>query len=148
MSVKWVLGVLLALIVGVAGGYELRTVTAPSGHTITLPNGRTITLPAGASGFAGFGRGFAGGFGAFGQVAAVSGNTLEVQGPAGEVTVKITPSTTITRTVKTSASSIAVGLCVTAVGPTNSIGVVSATRVSLSNPGPNGCTRSFGPSGG
>jgi len=140
MNSKWVGSVALALVIGLGGGYGIRAATTPTSHTVTLPNGRHFTFPAGGGGFAG---GPPGGFGATGTVASVSGNTLEVQGANGQVTVNLGASTTITKTVSAKASAIAVGMCVTAVGKTNSIGAVSATRVVVSEPTSSGCSTGF-----
>jgi hypothetical protein len=147
VRMKWGASLLAALVVGLAGGYAIRYFSTPRLPSFTLPNGRHVPFNPAAGGFpgGGFGSGH-GGFATVGKVAAVTGSTLEVQGSSGQTTVKVAGSTTITRTVKVSSSSlasIAVGMCVTAIGPTNSIGTVAATRLVLSAPGPNGCTAAF-----
>ncbi|HZU73784.1 MAG TPA: DUF5666 domain-containing protein [Acidimicrobiales bacterium] len=69
--------------------------------------------------------------GTFGTVAAVSGDTLQVQSPtSGQVAVDITPSTVITETVAASASDLAAGECVSATG-TLASGVVTARSVTI-----------------
>lgn len=142
MNKKWAGSVGLALVIGLGGGYAIRAATAPAGRTVAFPSGIAGRRPGGFS--------RPGGFGAIGKVAAVTGNTLEVQGTAGQVAVKLSSTTTITRTVKTGASAIAVGLCVTAVGPANSLGTVSATRVMITEPVNGTCTAGggFGGRGG
>ncbi|MHB1787735.1 MAG: hypothetical protein ACYCS7_16680 [Acidimicrobiales bacterium] len=81
---------------------------------------------------------------AFGQLAAVSGQTLEVQNPqSGQVTVNLTSATVITQTVTATASDLASGECVAATGTKDTSGVISAAAVTISQPGPTGCTRSL-----
>ncbi|HZT66473.1 MAG TPA: DUF5666 domain-containing protein [Acidimicrobiales bacterium] len=82
--------------------------------------------------------------GAFGQIAAVSGGgtSLEVQNPqSGQVTVNVSSSTTIIQLVTAAPSDLAVGDCVTANGPKPTTGPFTATAVTISQPGPNGCAR-------
>lgn len=141
---KWAGSVGLALVMGLGGGYAIRAATAPAGRIVTLPNGRHVTFPSGTAGRSAGGFTGPGGFGAIGKVAAVNGSTLEVQGASGQVAVKLSSTTTITRSVKTAASAIAVGLCVTAVGPANSLGTVSATRVVVTGPVNGSCTAGVG----
>jgi hypothetical protein len=115
------------------------------------PSGRpTGARPSGsARPSGGFGGGGFGGV-ATGKLSALSADTMSVQvtgraGQAGTVDqVSLTAGTTYTETVTVNSSALKVGECVTAVGSTNSTGAVSATRISLSTPGPNGCTVGFG----
>ena len=103
------------------------------------PNG----APTGGPGQGGAdGRGGAGGL--FGKVTAVSGAsfTLARIVPAGEgatstaapVTVTTSGSTAYTKTVKASATDVAVGQCATALGQTSETGAVTATSVALRAP--------------
>jgi hypothetical protein len=89
--------------------------------------------------------------GAFGTVAAVSGSSLEVQNPTnGQVTVNVTPTTTIRQTVSGTAADLVPGVCVAAnagQGTTATPGQpFTARSVAISQPGANGCTA--GPGGG
>ena len=80
--------------------------------------------------------------GAFGQVAAVSGETLEVQNPqSGQVTVNLNGSTVVTQTVAASPGDLSVGDCVVANGTKDASGRVAANAVTISQAGPSGCTR-------
>lgn len=115
--------------VGFAGG------TPPAGAPSGMP--QSTGAPNGADG-----RGGAGGL--FGKVTAVSGAsfTLARIAPAGEgatstaapVTVTTSGSTAYTKTVKASATDVAVGQCATAQGQTSETGAVTATSVALRAP--------------
>jgi hypothetical protein len=86
-----------------------------------------------------------------GQVEAVSGSTITVQSvrrtfsspsatPTSVVdTVDVTPATTYSETVSATASALVVGKCATAVGKTDTSGAVTATRIAVTDPGPQGC---------
>jgi hypothetical protein len=83
--------------------------------------------------------------GAFGSVAAVNGSSLEVQNPTtGQVTVNLTPTTTFTQTMSGAASDLVPGVCATAnagQGASTTAGQpFTARMVSITQPGPNGCT--------
>jgi hypothetical protein len=87
-----------------------------------------------------------------GKITALNGSSLSVQadrrsGSTVNDTVTVAATTTLTETGRATASALRVGECVTAVGPTNSTGAVAATRIAISNPGPNGCTQRFGRAG-
>lgn len=89
---------------------------------------------------------------ATGMVASVSGSTVEVQNPTiGQVTVRLTPSTTYVQTTSASVTALAVGDCVTAAGlpaGTNaSTGPFTARTVTIVLPGSTGCG-SAGPNPG
>lgn len=81
------------------------------------------------------------GFGAFGEVKAVTGNgfTVTTTLPAGqgsestttEVTVTVTGDTTYTTTAKGTAADVKVGVCVRADGSTDSTGAVTATSIAV-----------------
>lgn len=101
------------------------------------------------------GRGFSG---TFGKVTSVAGPLFVVQGvsragtasaasPAPvPVSVTTTASTTYSKTSTATASALAVGQCVTAVGPSDDTGAVTARSISIRPAGPGGCTsgRRFG----
>ncbi len=107
---------------------------------------------------------------AFGKVSAISGSTITVQGvsftasasptsraptsgtgPApsstlpktGPVTVNVTAQTKYSRSALVTASSLKIGECATAIGNANDIGVVTATRLSVSQATAQGCTTGF-----
>ncbi|MFI5060824.1 MAG: DUF5666 domain-containing protein [Actinomycetales bacterium] len=62
-----------------------------------------------------FGRnGIPGGGGIFGQIAAVNGNTLQVQSQSAQTAVNVSASTTILQTAKATASDVTVGSCIVA----------------------------------
>ena len=114
--------------------------------------------PGSAQGFAGGGARPA----ASGQIAALSGNSMEVQDPAtGQVTVTFTAKTTFTQTVTVPASAIVAGDCVTAVAASSSASAsasaaatapatasttaapptaITATMVAVSTPRSGSCT--------
>ncbi|HKN96617.1 MAG TPA: DUF5666 domain-containing protein [Pseudonocardiaceae bacterium] len=90
---------------------------------------------------------------AFGSVTAVNATGFTVQNaargknPAFTTTVMVNASTTYTRTVAATSSALAVGVCVAAVGPSDDTGAVTATAISVSKPGDNGCAGVFGGGG-
>jgi len=96
--------------------------------------------------------GFAGGtFGAAsGSVTAVSGSSVTISeknprtGTTSSVVVTLTASTTFTQRTTASATDLAVGKCASAIGPANSTGAVTASSITISTPGANGCTSGFG----
>ncbi len=63
------------------------------------------------------------------------------------MTVSLTDSTSITQTVAASQSDLAVGACVNAAGNADSVGTVTATTVTISQP-QNGSCSAFGGFGG
>lgn len=70
---------------------------------------------------------------ATGQIALVSGNTLEVRSPeSGQTTVDITSKTKITATVKVPLKDVVKGSCITASGTKAKDGALDATTVMLS----------------
>jgi hypothetical protein len=110
--------------------------------------GRTTSPPGNGSARTG---GRPGGFGgASGTVTSVSGSTIVVNetNPATKATstktVDVTGSTTYSQTVAAAATDLAVGKCVQAVGSSNDTGAVTATSISISTPGANGCSTGFG----
>lgn len=125
-------GAALAVVLGACGG------GGSSATSTTTPT--TGPARSGSNGSAG------GGFpGATGQVAAISSASMEVQNQqTGQVTVAWTSSTTFTKTVTLSASSVAPGDCVTVVGSTSG-GQLTARTVTMSQPDSSGnCTGRFG----
>jgi hypothetical protein len=122
------------------------TLTACGGQAATTTNGASSTnQPAGAGATGG-----AGGNGAFGQVAAISGTTLQVQDPRnGQTAVTYTASTTFRQTVTVSRTALKVGDCV-AVQPPSTTGTipagstVTAGSVTITTSTANGCSRPGG----
>lgn len=141
------------------GGVTARSVTI----TRAGPGGCARTGP-----FGGFGHGAAPGFrrrttgslpaasrkartasfaAAFGKVTSVSKTSFVVQAAKGPATVDFTASTAFTEVTAATSSALKVGDCVVAIGPANQIGTVTATRLSVSSPGPNGCQARLRPAG-
>jgi hypothetical protein len=82
--------------------------------------------------------------GAFGKVASVSGPSFVVQrtdrnGANTTTSVTTDSSTTFTKVVSASQSTLANGQCVAAVGPSDQTGAVTANSIAIRPPGPNGC---------
>ena len=97
------------------------------------------------------GGGMPGGFGGFtaGLVTAVSGTTITVEGTdadgaATTETIEVDADTTYLATVASDASAIAVGLCASAQGETDTRGGMAATSLVLSDAGESGCSRGAG----
>ena len=121
----------------------------------------TTTTAAATSSSGGSGAGGAGGVGgtgggtstfgpaAFGKIASISGDTLEVQNTeTGQTTVDLTSKTLITATVSAKVSDVTAGVCITAIGTKGPGGAVDATTVTIS-PSTNGsCGRGAGIFGG
>jgi hypothetical protein len=113
-----------------------------------LPSDLPSDRPSGAPG------GGRGGFGAFGQVTAVSGTGFTVaqqqfgqDGASGETTdvaVTVSADTTYTPTKAAAASALAVGKCVTATGQADDTGTVAAERIAVSDAVDGQCTGAFG----
>jgi hypothetical protein len=97
----------------------------------------------GARAGAGRGRGMA----AAGKITSVSstGFVVQTDGPNTTRTVTTTATTVFTRTVTTDKSGLAVGQCVTAMGPSDDTGTVAASSISIRQPSPNGCLGFGGP---
>jgi Domain of unknown function (DUF5666) len=116
-------------------------ITAPGGGPVTLPNGGTVPSNLAA---------------AFGTVSSVSGSQLSVKSLAPSsnnkkskpktrtVTVTLNGSTTFTQTVSAAVSDLAVGKCVTANGTVDSVGTITANRVTISQPVNGACGGGFG----
>lgn len=92
-----------------------------------------------------------------GVVTAVSGDTITVTpsrtgsgSTSGPKTVTTASTTVFTVTSKVTSAALTVGRCAAVRGPADSSGAVTATSVTVSDPGANGCTQPFGrrPGGG
>ncbi len=82
----------------------------------------------------------------FGPVVSVSGSTFTITtslSPSGKSKISA-GSATITEQAAAPKSSLKVGACVMASGARNSKGVVTATRISISQPVKGSCTNGFG----
>ena len=97
-----------------------------------------------------------------GRITAINGSTVDVALPpppsttsttrAGAARFRLTPAASFTYTASTrfleartaSASAVVVGDCVTAFGPADTTGAVTAQRLAIRPAGPNGCSTGFG----
>ncbi len=106
--------------------------------------------------------------GAFGKVTSVSGSTIKIQGTSfaafggrpsgtsrpstppktGPLTVDISSKTKYSKTARINSGALKVGECATAIGSTNDIGVVTATRLTITQPVGGSCSTGFGFRGG
>jgi hypothetical protein len=82
--------------------------------------------------------------GAFGKVTSVSSPTFVVQGTdrngaSTTTTVTTDSTTTFSKVVSAGQSALVVGQCVTAVGPADQTGAVTANSIAIRPAGPNGC---------
>jgi hypothetical protein len=135
------------------GGFRMPGARGPGGSgDPTLPPG---VPPSGQGRGPGPGGNGFGGLGAFGKVTAVSGSsfTVESTSPQGITTTAAVPTTqtvqtsagtTYTRTEAASASALAVGLCVTALGKADSTGSIAATSMMLRPAQEGSCSTGFG----
>ena len=114
------------------------------------PSGATSSGAAAAGGTTGGGTGR--GPAASGEIAAVSGTTMQVQSQqSGQVAVSWTSTTTFSQQVTLAASSIKAGDCVTAVGASGtstSATTFSAASLSVTTATNGSCTGGFGGGGG
>ena len=75
---------------------------------------------------------------------------MQGRGPSGSTgtptaaTITVTSATAYTTTESATKAALAVGKCLTAFGKADDTGAVTATRVSLSTAGPNGCQTGLG----
>ena len=96
------------------------------------------------------GPGGARGFGAFGQVTAVSGRGFSVKsvrpGSSSTTTVSVTTNgaTTWTRQTTAAATGVKVGRCVVTRGRSDSTGAISAVSIAISQPVNGQCSQGFG----
>ncbi|MGH3765318.1 MAG: hypothetical protein ACRDS0_02410 [Pseudonocardiaceae bacterium] len=83
---------------------------------------------------------------ALGKVTSVSQDGFVIQLGTSNTgrSVTTTQTTTFSKTVPTDKSGLAVGKCVTAIGPSDDTGTVAAASISIRPPGPNGCQGGFG----
>jgi len=140
---------------GFGGGGTARVFRAPSSGSSSAKSRPTFKVAANAAT-------------AFGEVSSVSGSTIALKGTifslssafgkssgskakgqtsapkATKVSVVVSSKTKYLRTGLGSASSLKVGDCATAFGPTNDIGAVAATRLSVSPATSSGCVVGFG----
>lgn len=117
-----------------AGGFGIvrrRTGTTPSGSAVRRRSARRGTRRS---------------FGAVGTVASVSGSTFVVTeanrrtGATSSVTVTVGASTTYTQVASASATDLAVGKCVRAIGPADTTGAITARSITISTAGASGCS--------
>jgi len=85
---------------------------------------------------------------ATGKITSVSASGFVLQTPNATRAVTTTQATTFSKTVATDHSALAVGQCVTAAGPSDDTGTVTASSISIRQPGPQGCQGGFGGPGG
>lgn len=110
---------------------------------ITRPGadgGCSVGGPGGGARTAGRGRGAP----AAGKLISISGSGFVLQTSNATRGVTTTPATTYSKTVATDHSALAVGQCVTAVGPSDDTGTVAASSISIRPSGPQGCQGGFG----
>jgi len=116
--------VALLLLAGCGGGSS----TSDSAAAAPAPTPSAAASPGGAGSPAGRGRGPA----AFGQIAAVTGTTLQVQNTQSQTAVTWSASTAFTKTVP---AALAVGDCVTATGTPGTGSALTATSVRVLSTG-------------
>ncbi len=74
------------------------------------------------------------GFGAIGQLTALTGSTMTIRSNTATTTVQYNANTKFTKRVVATASDITVGECINVHGTTNTTGVVAATTITLTQP--------------
>jgi hypothetical protein len=81
-----------------------------------------------------------------GKITSVNGTGFVVELSTSNTSRSVitTATTTFSKTVSTDKSGLAVGQCVTAIGPSDDTGTVAASSISIRQPGPNGCQGGFG----
>jgi len=87
--------------------------------------------------------------GAFGKIAAMTAGsqgaiTLEVQGTSGQTSVTVSAATKILQEASAALDDVTPGKCAVAIGAKAKTAIVTAESVSLSVPGPSGCSAGFG----
>ena len=124
-------GALAFTLAACGGGTSPDAAAKPSGGQQAPGGGRTGGAPPGV----------------FGSIAAMSGQTLQVQNPqSGQTAVTYDGSTKITNSVAGTLADVTSGACVSVVGTSSAQGQpVGATAVTITQPGANGC--SFGNGG-
>jgi hypothetical protein len=129
------LAAVVACAAGFLAGIEIeKDQLSGAASAVTAPTGAAGTAAAGTGARAGFGFGGAGAGGggaSFGTVSSVNGNTIYLTGASGN-TVKVTLSsaTKITKSQRTSRSSLRPGDAVVVQGVTGKTGTLAATTVS------------------
>lgn len=120
----------------------------PTDMPTDLPVGMPTDMPTGGAGAAGT-------FGEFtsGLVTAVAGTTITVQvtgqdDATSRETVEVDADTAFMTSVTTDAAAIAVGLCAAAQGESDDSGQMTATALTLSVAGDDGCAQGVGFGGG
>jgi hypothetical protein len=87
---------------------------------------------------------------AFGSVTVVQSGGFTVkdvargQQAAQTTVVQTNTTTTFTQTQTATSAALAVGVCVAALGPSDDTGAITAKSISITKPGPSGCTQGFG----
>lgn len=132
------LSAVAVLSLAACGGEELAPVDTVEAGT---GNGGTGEVPAGG-GLRDFGGG------TNGEIAAISGSTMQVQGTAGQVAVTWTDSTTFTQQISASLADVTVGSCVMVASASDSGGEeLTAGSVQVSPATDGACTPGGGPGG-
>ena len=85
---------------------------------------------------------------AAGKISSVSGSGFVLQTPDATRTVTTTQATTFSKDIPTDHSALAVGQCVSAIGPSDDTGTVTASSISIRPAGLQGCQGGFGGPGG
>jgi uncharacterized protein DUF5666 len=152
---------------GGAGGFAGRGFRGTGGGGTGAGGSGSFRPPSGTFPKGGAGRAAAFGNVAFGKVTSLSGNVLVVVGarptftapPKGTSSTKgktkttptkpklvttkskvtFTTTTTFNETMSSSSTALAVGQCVTALGPASDTGAITATSISVRPAGPSGC---------
>ncbi|WP_043721343.1 hypothetical protein [Kutzneria sp. 744] len=124
---------------GVLAGALAFTLAACGGSSPAAPAGN----PSGKQQTPGGNRNGGAPPGVFGSIAAVSGQTLQVQNPqSGQTAVTYDGSTKITNSVAGTLADVTSGACVSVVGTSTGQGQpVGATAVTITQAGADGCTR-------
>lgn len=139
VNAKLVIVAVASLVVGAGAGYEAHLVNVRS-HTASSRSGfrghhRPLGVVPGANRL-----------GTVGDVATLSGSSIEVQSTSGQTTVNLTPTTSYKVVSSTTISALKIGECVRVTGPADSTGAVSAKSVTIAQ-SQNGVCRSPAPPG-
>ena len=137
------IGALTTLAVAAAAGAVLLAAcggsahgSSPTGAATGAGNAGRSSAQSGGQGTGRQGGGFGGGPAAYGQVAALSGSTMQVQNSSqGQVAVSYTGATKFTRTVTVAKTAVVKGDCVTAVGARSASSGSSPSASSSSSSG-------------
>ena len=131
---------------GGADGPSGRPTDLPSDLPTGRPSGRPSGVPSGAP--SGFGPG---GGRVLGTVVSVDGSTVTARttgadGQSEQQTFTVDPTTTYTLTAAGTTDAVVVGQCMTALGDEDDSGTLTATSLTVSAPGDDGCNAA-GPGG-